>query len=65
MWWQKEWVIFWIGMIPMLVAYWPLKSSLSPYAFVAAAVLYLILLRIAANRIALRFGQPEQQEDHE
>lgn len=62
MWWKREWVIFWIGMGPLLAAYRPLKAALDPYGFVAVAVLYLIVIRLAANRIALWLERPKNPE---
>ncbi|MCP5371402.1 MAG: hypothetical protein H6907_06665 [Hyphomicrobiales bacterium] len=46
------WIIFMVGLVPLLAAYYPLKGALPPLAFVAVAVVYVVLLRLAADALA-------------
>ena len=41
-----------VGLVPLLAAYYPLKGALPPLAFVAVAVVYVVLLRLAADALA-------------
>lgn len=56
---NRVWVIFALGMIPFILGYWPLKVALNSYVFVGAAIVYLIALRLLAEKLARSLGHPE------
>ena len=49
------WVIFVVGLIPLGIAYYPLKEMLEPWLFVLVAVLYLITIRIASEYLKRKY----------
>jgi hypothetical protein len=49
------WVIFVIGLIPLGLAYYPLKAILEPWLFVLVAVLYLVSIRVVAEYLNKKF----------
>jgi hypothetical protein len=60
--WNREWLIFMIGMIPFFAAYWPLKAVLEPIWFVAAAALYLIVLRILVTKLMKKINRSHKPD---
>ena len=56
------WVVYILGMLPLAFACYPLKDLLPPYGFVAAAVVYLIALRLLAEYLADRFERRRDDE---
>ena len=48
-------IIYLVGLLPLLFAYQPLEAMLSPMGFVAAAIVYLLALRLLAEHMAERF----------
>lgn len=52
-------IIYVVGLLPLLLAYQPLEAMLSPMGFVAAAIIYLLALRLLAEHMAERFRDGE------
>ncbi len=48
-------IIYAVGLLPLLFVYQPLEAMLSPVGFVAAAIVYLLALRLLAEHLAERF----------
>ena len=52
--WNPSYVIFMVGVVPLLVAYFPLKEALPAWGFVTAAFFYLVLIRLFADYLSLK-----------
>lgn len=50
-------IIYLVGVLPLAFLYQPLKEMLSPMGFVAAAIVYLLALRLLAEHMAERFRE--------
>lgn len=50
-------IIYVLGLLPLVLAYQPLKEMFSPVGFVAAAIIYLLALRLLAEHMAERFRE--------
>jgi len=49
---NPAWILFFVGALPLLAAYYPLKEALPPWAFVICCVVYLFCVRIISDRLA-------------
>lgn len=45
-------IIYLVGVLPLAFVYQPLKEMFSPVGFVAAAIIYLLALRLLAEHAA-------------
>ncbi len=48
-------IIYAVGLLPLFFLYQPLKEMLSSMGFVAAAIVYLLALRLLAEHMAERY----------
>ncbi|MDA7945998.1 MAG: hypothetical protein MPJ78_00815 [Hyphomicrobiaceae bacterium] len=64
---NPSWLLFLIGAIPLVAAYYPLKDALPPWAFVICCVAYLFGVRIISDWLAskLMAGDTARKEHQE
>lgn len=55
-------IIYVVGLLPLLLAYQPLEAMLSPMGFVAAAIVYLLALRLLAEHMAERYRDGDDRQ---
>lgn len=55
-------IIYVVGLLPLLFLYQPLEAMLSPVGFVAAAIVYLLALRLLAEHMAERFRDRDESD---
>lgn len=55
-------IIYAVGLLPLVFAYQPLKEILSPVGFVAAAIVYLLALRLLAEHMAERLRDRDDRQ---
>ncbi len=68
---NPAWILFLVGAIPLVVAYYPLKDALAPWAFVVCCVAYLFCVRLLSDWLARKLtagrtadkGQKEREPD--
>jgi hypothetical protein len=52
---NTAWVIFIIGLIPLGLAYYPLKAALEPWLFILLAVVYLVSIRLVSEYLSKKY----------
>lgn len=55
-------IIYAVGLLPLVFAYQPLEAMLSPMGFVAAAIVYLLALRLLAEHMAERLQERDRSD---
>ena len=53
---NMSWLIFVLGLIPLLAVYYPIKSALPPWQFVLIGISYLLALRLLSDFIAAKIS---------
>ena len=49
---NPAWLLFLVGSIPLVAAYYPLKDALAPWALVVCCVAYLSCVRLLSEWLA-------------
>ena len=59
---NRSWIFFMVGLIPFVLAYYPIKHSLPAWLFVSVSILYLILLRIFSDYMANKLSKNSDEQ---